>query len=175
MSDRICSMTECTEKFYARGYCRTHYAAERHAGRLKRLPGWGKFWSKVDKSSESGCWLWTAGVNNKGYPVYQDGTAHRLSYRMHHPLSGDIGHLSVCHRCDTPRCVNPAHLFLASHAENMADMSRKGRSRSTRLTPAQVVAIRNDSRPSVRTGMDYGVSGPTVRAIRLRLTWKHVA
>lgn len=175
MSDRICSIPGCNRKHDCRGLCKAHYSAARKSGRLQLIPGRGEFWSKVDKRSDSECWLWTAGANNKGYPVYQDGTAHRLSYRMHHPLSGDISHLSVCHRCDTPRCVNPAHLFLASHAENMADMSRKGRAGSTKLTWEQVAAIRADPRPSVRTGLDYGVSGSTVRAIRLGKTWKQAS
>lgn len=89
-----------------------------------------RFWSKISKDGNpGGCWLWTASTNNDGY-----GTAwlrkkpfapHRMSYQMHH---GPIGEgLCVMHSCDTRNCVNPSHLKLGTHQDNMSDMSEKGR------------------------------------------------
>lgn len=83
----------------------------------------------------SGCWLWTGCVREDGlgyyprmmvdyYPTY----AHRVSYSA---FIGDIPPgMGVLHRCDTPCCVNPAHLFLGTQQDNMTDRQKKGRTPS---------------------------------------------
>ena len=79
------------------------------------------------------CWIWTRPPRTDGYGqvLAFDGlkrkvmTAHRVSYLMHHgPL---VDGLCVLHSCDTPLCVNPDHLSLGTHLDNMADMVAKGR------------------------------------------------
>lgn len=87
-----------------------------------------RFWPQVNKTET--CWLWTGSVyGSNSYGQMWTGEkaigAHRLSWEIHH---GTIpaGQL-VLHRCDTPTCVNPAHLVLGTHRDNMADMVRKGR------------------------------------------------
>ena len=78
---------------------------------------------------EAGCWIWEKAVNNKGYGVIRlkkkNVYAHRMSYET---FIGPIPDgLIVCHRCDTPCCINYRHLFLGTHLDNLIDSVNKGR------------------------------------------------
>lgn len=79
--------------------------------------------------ADTGCWLWT-GASNGRYGLMMGAagvcrTAHRVSYELHR---GSIpSGLSVCHSCDVTLCVNPEHLFVGTHQENMQDCIDKGR------------------------------------------------
>lgn len=96
-----------------------------------------RFWAKVDKSE--GCWVWAGQVDRNGYGVLQIRSrasrmvrAHRYAYELAHgPIEPD---LFICHRCDNPPCVNPAHLFAGSASDNNYDASRKGRHPQGRKT-----------------------------------------
>lgn len=83
----------------------------------------------------SGCWLWTAYINDDGYGRIRSSNnklmgAHRASYEIHR---GSIpAGLQVLHTCDTPSCVNPDHLFVGTVQDNMDDMVAKGRGNSRR-------------------------------------------
>lgn len=133
-----------------------------------------RFWSKVDKSGD--CWLWTAGkYSGRGYGKFsvnrRSELAHRVAWRL---VVGAIpSGLNVCHRCDVRLCVNPAHLFLATQAENMADMAKKGRARPglsplfrPKLTLDQIEAIRADQRGQYEIAADYGVNQASVSRIK---------
>lgn len=90
-----------------------------------------RFWTKVDKSHPSGCWVWTANRNNKGYGLFRPGgtlpkrLVHRLSYEA---FKGAIprGGL-ILHSCDNRICVNPDHLQVGTFSDNVADMDARGR------------------------------------------------
>jgi len=94
-----------------------------------------RFWSKVNKTTVNECWEWTACLNNGGYGQFKlNGRmrpAHRISWMIRHgsmpPKDGSFHGLCVLHKCDNPRCVNPDHLFVGTHGDNMRDRSKKGR------------------------------------------------
>jgi hypothetical protein len=110
-----------------------HSGGHDHAPRLER------FWSRVNKAGPfpepkpyritGRCWLWTGATNDAGYGQLRTNNAieyaHRMSWEIHHGQITDG--LFVCHRCDTPACVNPEHLFLGTHTQNVRDMLAKGR------------------------------------------------
>jgi len=87
------------------------------------------FLNKFHIAGENDCWLWSAGVSLFGYGRfrinYKTQYAHRLSWLLY---KGNIPTgLCVLHRCDTPACLNPKHLFLGTKKDNVEDMIQKGR------------------------------------------------
>lgn len=142
-----------------------------------------RFWKKVDKSGE--CWLWTGCFNNQGYGEFmvwpKKHYAHRFSWIMHF---GEIPKdLQVLHRCDTPKCVRPDHLFVGTQKLNVADMLSKGRAKGAArgdLNPNRIISekdvlfIRSSSLPNKQVGEMFGISGNYVWQIRTRKKWKYI-
>ena len=133
---------------------------------------------------ESGCWLWTGCVNRAGYGRInvcgRVWLAHRASWLIHR---GNIPEgMQVCHKCDTPGCVNPDHLFIGTNADNHADKIAKGRQGAARgeshwnakLTADQVAAIRSDKRLSSTIAREYGISERYVYNLRY-FDWRRVS
>lgn len=77
----------------------------------------------------TGCWLWLGRVTGgrRGRPQYPICSEHgRKHYVSHLAIDVPPG-MIACHRCDTPLCVNPGHLFVGTHADNRQDAVAKGR------------------------------------------------
>jgi HNH endonuclease len=104
------------------------------------------FFEKVDQRGLDECWNWKAGKNYAGYGVFGNQRAHRWIWEFENgPIPAGM---YVLHSCDNPACVNPYHLRLGTHQENMRERDLKGRTLSgenanpAKLTTADVERIR---------------------------------
>ena len=134
----------------------------------------------------SGCRIWLRQCQSSGHGVIYVGgkpkqtLAHRESYRLNRgPIPAGM---CVCHTCDVPSCVNVDHLFLGTHADNMADMVRKGRGRgrvargssngNAKINEEIAAAIREAIGTQKEIAARFGVSPTTVSLIRAGHYWK---
>ena len=141
-----------------------------------------RFDEKYEVDVVSGCWEWIAGLRH-GYGLIWDGNpvgAHRVSFRLHRGSIPDG--LCVLHHCDKRPCVNPAHLFLGTKADNATDRDKKGRlgphkgvfNGNAKLTDAQVLEIRASGRTPHSLAKQFGVTHIHIYSIFNRKTWKHI-
>ena len=139
-----------------------------------------RFFDKVKKSN--GCWEWKAQKNKDGYGRFKlDGKvvySHRVSWEMYNGTIPES--MAVLHHCNNPGCVNPDHLFLGTHADNVADRVAKGRSATgsengrAKLDEEKVAAIREmlangDTKTSVAD--KFGVDRKAIYDIGIGKTW----
>lgn len=151
-----------------------------------------RFWEKVDKRGPDDCWMWLASTSH-GYGQFNDTVndkkhdiqAHRYSYQIAHNVTLTHDEF-VCHSCDTPGCVNPAHLFLGTSKDNTQDMVNKGRARggimigsenrNTSLTESDIITIREQAAYTSfrKLGKIFNLSKTAIARIVHKKTWTHV-
>jgi len=133
-----------------------------------------RFNSKVDRGEPDECWPWKAGTLRDGYGQFKakkrSVRSHRIAYFLHNkkwPLS------LVCHTCDNPSCCNPAHLFLGTPKDNLADCAAKGR--TSRLIGEKHWSRKHPTLISrgERVGGSFFTTGQVADIFRLYLTGTH--
>ncbi len=88
-----------------------------------------RFWKSADTANPDACWMWQKSILQSGYGNLglsgKNYRAHRVAWMITHGSipEGQV----VCHRCDTPACINPSHLFLGTQGDNIRDAQTKGR------------------------------------------------
>lgn len=139
---------------------------------------------------DKGCWIWNSEQTTNGYgriTIYENKKrkrirAHRLSYEL---FKGKItDDMVVCHSCDVKLCVNPEHLWLGTHQDNMEDAYRKGiikrgsEANKAKLTEDNVRKIKelyaSNNYTYKQLGEMYNVNFNTIRFIIIGRTWRHV-
>lgn len=137
--------------------------------------------------NDGSCWPWLGTKFANGYAALWLAGQNRLASRVSftHFFGVDPGAWFVCHECDNPQCVNPAHLFLCSPAVNMADMAIKGRDAkrsgdthpSSKLQATDIPLIRNmraQGSTYVAIANSFAVSDTSIRQIFDGISWKGV-
>lgn len=138
-------------------------------------------YSKADAAT--GCILWTGALQGGGYGQASDDDgrgigAHRLAYQEY--IGPIPAGMSVCHTCDTRRCINPQHLFAGTPTDNMQDAKSKERHPHgethgcARLRAEDVQVIRKSSLTQVELAKLFGVRQAHISRIICRQSWAHV-
>lgn len=194
---RTCEIEGCARAHYGLGYCKIHYQRNSRTGSphgirvssgqyanqdpLARLLQWS--------TQQGECRIYTrgkpraSGHRRMGFRG-KSTLVHRIAWTLEY---GEIPQgLLVCHRCDTPSCINPRHLFLGTYADNNADRDRKGRGNppkgsrhgSAKLAEYQVLEVLEAAAEGASNRLlanRYGVDITTISSIVARKSWRHVA
>lgn len=187
-ANKDCSIDLCDKLAMKRGLCEPHYKKAWRRGDLEKF----KKISSIDRFlehtniSKDGCWLWSGPKLLAGYGKFgvrgKTVSAHRFSYS--HYIGKIPEAMHICHTCDTPACVNPDHLFLGTHQDNMRDKVaklRQPRGENTvgvKLTENKVHQIKkfiSDGVSKSKIARHFDVSRASIYAIEAGKNWSHLS
>ena len=185
-----CRVDSCIKDAKNGGMCWGHYSSQRrHGDPLHTTPiksNSRRFFALFDKTNEEQCWNWKGGFMQSGLAygrLYFEGKpqlAHRISWQIHKGAIPE--NMCVLHKCDNPKCVNPSHLYLGDHKDNAQDRESRNRRKilkgeevlNSKLTPNEVLQIRNSKGSCSNLANEYKVSRSLISLIKLKRVWQHV-
>ena len=175
-----CSIEGCQGNKHAKGLCKHHYQTQWRTGKtdLIRPVFRGNKYQRLEHYSRpsdcSDCIVWIGHKDKDGYGAMRDGKKmvrpHRVAYEKEFGAIPEG--MSVLHKCNNPDCVNPAHLYLGDHSQNMKDRLKSGnyatgeRHPNSKFSDETVNLIRMESGTNKYISQKYGVSVTQVRNIR---------
>ena len=153
-----------------------------------------RFWARVDRGGSDECWEWQGSLDSSGYGNLSEsgkqGVAHRQAWELE---NGDPGDDWVLHTCDNKRCVNPNHLYLGDHTQNMADAWERGlmtpnnnlpsadelsgeSGPGAKLTEEEARKVKDmiGEKTQEEIAEEFGIDQTTVSSIKLGRTWSHL-
>lgn len=196
MGKAVCTAESCARSQQAKGFCIKHYNRWRRTGNpnqaRRMMPRGSTLHHRIEAQRTAGspdsCWEWEGTIHHSGYGHMQvDGVQKSAHIWAYIDANGPIpeGQM-VLHSCDNRRCVNPNHLRLGSHQDNMDDKVERDRcSRlmgelgpSRKITESDAVEIiqryATESISSAALGRDYGISPSQVQFIVNGKRWPHL-
>lgn len=141
-----------------------------------------RFWSKVDQGKDEDCWNWN-GLFNRAHrnarPCFKvagkNYYAARIAWSIHH--GKDPGDKIICHTCQNPLCMNPAHLYAGTHQDNVLDKFADGYSQSgslnanSKLNDSDIFEIRESNKSQLELSRIHNVSRSHISRIQRYECW----
>lgn len=171
-----------------------HLFVDKHKSKIGKHSLDKKYLSKLLKESctvdpQTGCWLWERARDLKrGYGgisiMKKDYSPHRLSAYVWLGLNLNNHKMQACHKCDTPQCISPKHLFVGTQSDNIKDCYKKGRLVDNSGSKCAAAKLHESDIPTIRQLLKeqsankisklYSVRPGAILDIKKGRTWKHV-